>query len=303
MSTPLPLPLYTRGKVRDVYVAGDDLLIVATDRISAFDHVLPTPIPDKGRVLTQLSAFWFAQTRAIVRNHLLAVDPAELLARVPALRQVQRETFAGRAMLVQRCERIDIECVVRGYLSGSAMEEYRRTGMVAGIRLPAGLRNGDRLPEPLFTPATKASTGHDENITFVRMADLVGEATAARLREVSVALYRHASTRAQPAGLLLADTKFEFGRHDGQIVLIDEALTPDSSRYWDTKGVSAGEPQSLDKEYIREYLKGLDWDRNPPAPPLPAPVIDEAYRRYRIVHDRLGVGGPVPDLRDPGGAT
>ncbi|MGH2399781.1 MAG: phosphoribosylaminoimidazolesuccinocarboxamide synthase, partial [bacterium] len=253
MESHLDLPIYVRGKVRDVYTAGDALLIVATDRISAFDHVLPTPIPEKGRVLTQLSAFWFAQMANIVRTHVIASAPEAIRSRVPGLREVPPEAVDGRAMLVERCERFEVECVVRGYLTGSAFEEYRRSGSVAGLPLPDGMQNGDRLPEPIFTPATKAAHGHDENITFEQMVKLVGRDQAQSLRTISVMLYRRAALHAQGCGLILADTKFEFGSRDDEIVLIDEALTPDSSRYWD----AAVYPDSLvafDKQFVRDYL-------------------------------------------------
>lgn len=285
--THLPLPIHVRGKVRDVYrVDPEMLLIVATDRLSAFDHVLPTPIPDKGRVLTQLSAFWFARTAALVANHMRTADPDEIAAAVPALRGVPPEVYASRAMLVRRCERIDVECVVRGYLTGSAMDEYAKTGSVAGIRLPPGLRHGDRLPEPIFTPATKAAEGHDQNITFAQMTDLLGAHTAARLRDVSLALYSSAAEHARSRLLILADTKFEFGRLGDEIVLIDEALTPDSSRYWD----AAAYPQSLasfDKQYVRDYLNRIGWNHEPPAPELPPDVVEATRRRYMETYMRL----------------
>ncbi|HEU5298724.1 MAG TPA: phosphoribosylaminoimidazolesuccinocarboxamide synthase, partial [bacterium] len=264
----LDLPLYTRGKVRDVYRANEHLLIVATDRLSAFDHVLPTPIPDKGRVLTQLSAFWFGRIGDVVRHHLVSAEFDEIVPQVPALRGVPRAAFDGRVMLVERCERIDVECVVRGYITGSAMDEYRRTGAVAGIPLPEDLRNGDRLPEPIFTPATKAAHGHDENITVEQMADLVGRDLARALQGISVALYERAAAHSAGRGLVLADTKFEFGVRGGEIVLIDEILTPDSSRYWDG-ALYPGELQAFDKQYVRDYLNRIGWDHEPPAPALP----------------------------------
>lgn len=284
--TSLPLPLYRRGKVRDVYEAGRRLLIVASDRISAFDHVLPTPVPDKGRVLTALSAFWFTRTRQIVPNHMITAEPGMITTTVPGLGGDDLPALIGRSMLVHRCERIDIECVVRGYLTGSAWEEYRRAGAVAGIPLPRGLRNGDPLPEPIFTPATKAASGHDENITAATVVDLLGAAVARDLEEISVRLYRFAAGHAARCGLILADTKFEFGRLDGQLVLIDEVLTPDSSRYWD----AASYPESLvafDKQFVRDYLNSLGWNREPPAPALPADVVEATQRRYLETHRRL----------------
>lgn len=282
----LDLPLYMRGKVRDVYAAGDALLIVATDRISAFDHILPTPIPDKGRVLTQLSAFWFGQMANIVRTHVIASAPEAIRSRLHGLREVPPEAVDGRAMLVERCQRFDVECVVRGYLTGSAFEEYRQTGSVAGIRLSEELQNGDRLPEPIFTPATKAQNGHDENITFEQMAGLLGHPAAGALRTISLMLYRRAALLTQARGLILADTKFEFGTRDGEIVLIDEALTPDSSRYWD----AAAYPGSLvafDKQYVRDYLNRIGWNHEPPAPTLPPEVVTATRERYVETYRRL----------------
>ncbi len=284
--TSLALPLYRRGKVRDVYEAGPRLLIVASDRISAFDHVLPTPVPDKGRVLTALSAFWFTRTRHIIPNHMITAEPGVIMTDVPGLGEDDLPALAGRSMLVHRCERIDVECVVRGYLTGSAWEEYRRAGAVAGIPLPAGLRNGDPLAEPIFTPATKAASGHDANITSAMVVDVLGEAVARDLEEISVRLYRFAAGHAARCGLILADTKFEFGRMDGQLVLIDEALTPDSSRYWD----AASYPESLvafDKQFVRDYLNTLGWNREPPAPALPAEVVEATQQRYLETYRRL----------------
>ena len=283
----LDLPLYTRGKVRDVYqVDPGMLLIVATDRLSAFDHVLPTAIPGKGRVLTQLSAFWFSRTGALVPTHMHSADLDEIAAVVPAVRDAPRGAYAGRTMLVRRCDRIDVECVVRGYLTGSVMDEYATTGCVAGIRLPAGLRNGDRLPEPIFTPATKASHGHDENIRYQQLEYLLGASTAAHLRDISLALYSFAYSHAQSRMLILADTKFEFGRLADEVVLIDEALTPDSSRYWD----AASYPQSLasfDKQYVRDYLNRVGWNHEPPAPALPPDVVASTRARYMETYHRL----------------
>jgi phosphoribosylaminoimidazole-succinocarboxamide synthase len=283
----LALPLAVRGKVRDVYeVDPHTLLIVATDRLSAFDHVLPTPIPDKGRVLTQLSAFWFTQLRPLVPHHMQSADFDQIAGAIPALRAVRRGAYEGRAMLVRRCQRLDVECVVRGYLTGSALDEYERTGGVAGVSLPEGLGNGDRLPQPIFTPATKASHGHDLNITFAQMEDLLGAPTASRLRDISVALYTFAARHARARGLILADTKFEFGRLGDEIVLIDEALTPDSSRYWD----AAAYPRSLasfDKQYIRDYLNHVGWTHEPPAPALPDDVVEATRARYLETYRRL----------------
>jgi phosphoribosylaminoimidazole-succinocarboxamide synthase len=286
LETNLSLPLYRRGKVRDVYEADGNLLIVATDRLSAFDHVLPTPIPGKGRILTQLSEFWFDFTPHIVPNHMITTDLDEISEAVEDLADVDRTLLEGRTMLVRRCERIDVECVVRGYITGSAWDEYRRAGVVADEPLPRGLRNGDVLPQPIFTPATKASHGHDENITFAEMEDLVGREMAQTLRELSLALYWRAAAHARQVGLILADTKFEFGRADDQIVLIDEVLTPDSSRYWD----AAQYPQSLasfDKQFVRDYLNQAGWNHEPPVPSLPDGVVEATRQRYLETFARL----------------
>ncbi len=288
VATDLPLPLYARGKVRDVYEAGDALLIVATDRISAFDHILPTPIPDKGRVLTQLSAFWFEQTRQIVPNHFITVDPD----RMPEAIRAHAAALGGRAMLVRRARRLDIECVARGYLAGSAWQAYRRDGGVCGILLADGLREGDRLPQPIFTPATKAAGGHDENITFGEAQRLVGEALAGRLRDLTLALYRYAHEVAAGRGLILADTKFEFGLIAGpageDVMLIDEALTPDSSRYWDAdERARTGSLVPLDKQFVRNYLIQIGWNREPPVPALPPEVVSATRARYLETYHRL----------------
>jgi len=276
LETSLALPLLARGKVRDTYeLGGAELLMVATDRISAFDVVLPTPIPDKGRVLTQLSAFWFGRTAGIVRNHVAPVPaiPAELLASQPDL--------PARAMRVLRADPIPFECVVRGYLSGSGWKDYQQTGGIAGERLPAGLRESDRLPEPIFTPATKAQTGHDENISRRDLADRVGGELATRLERVSLSLYRSAVVHAESRGLILADTKLEFGWRDGQLILIDELLTPDSSRYWDSARYRPGGAQpSYDKQFVRDYLETLSWDKRPPGPVLPEAVVEGTRSRY-----------------------
>jgi len=272
--------------VRDLYEAGRHLLIVASDRISAFDHVLPTPVPGKGCVLTALSAFWFARTQQVVPNHMVTVEPGLIATGVPGLRGDDLVSLAGRSMLVHRCERIDVECVVRGYLAGSAWDEYCRAGAVAGIPLPDGLRNGDRLPEPIFTPATKAASGHDETITAAGLVDLVGASVARDLETLSMQVYRFAADHAARCGLILADTKFEFGWLDGRLVLIDEALTPDSSRYWD----AASYPESLvafDKQFVRDYLNTLGWNREPPAPMLPADVVAATQQRYLETYRRL----------------
>ncbi len=276
------VPLYLRGKVRDLYELGDCLLIVATDRLSAFDVVLPTPIPDKGRVLTQLSLFWFEKLRDVVPNHVIRSTefPPELAA--------YREELAGRAMLCRRTQPVPIECVVRGFLSGSGWRDYRATGKVCGIPLPAGLRESDRLPEPIFTPATKATTGHDENISFDQAAARVGGPLAEQLRAISLKLYHRAAAYAEPRGIILADTKFEFGLLDGELVWIDEALTPDSSRFWPAEGYQPGRAQpSFDKQYVRDYLERIGWSKQPPAPELPAEVIAATRSRYREAYRQL----------------
>jgi phosphoribosylaminoimidazole-succinocarboxamide synthase len=273
------LQLVRRGKVRDVYaVDAERLLIVATDRISAFDCILPTQIARKGEVLTALSRFWFAELAHITRNHLLTT----YIERMPASVGAHADTLRGRSMLVRRTEVFPVECVVRGYLAGSGWKDYVRTGEICGHKLPASLRESDQLPEPIFTPATKAETGHDENISEARMTEIVGTETTAQLRATSLALYRHAETYARARGIIIADTKFEFGRDTaGEIILIDEALTPDSSRFWPLDKYAPGHAQtSFDKQFVRDYLETLDWDKRPPAPPLPPEVAAATTARY-----------------------
>ncbi len=286
-TTALPLPLLSRGKVRDVYSIGEDLLIVATDRISAFDHILPTPVPGKGRVLTMLSAFWFEQTEAIIPNHMVEMEPS----RMPPEISSHARGLEGRCMLARRARRIDLECVVRGYLAGSGWAEYGESGSVCGIRLPRGLHKGSELPEPIFTPATKASSGHDRNVAFDEAALLVGGEAAERLRRTALALYAHARSHALARGLVLADTKFEFGTVTGpggeEIILIDEALTPDSSRYWDAGAHARGEIVSFDKQHVRDYLNRTGWNHEPPAPPLPEEVVEATRERYLETYRRL----------------
>ncbi len=289
METHLDLPLFSRGKVRDIYDLGDRLLIVATDRLSAFDCVLPTGIPDKGRVLTGLSAYWFARFGRLVRTHDITTNPEAF----PAVLRPHRALLAGRTMLVRRCRRIDIECVVRGYLAGSAWQEYGRAGEISGVALPAGLRLGSRLPTPIFTPATKAASGHDETISFARMAGETGGALAGRLRDVSLALYRAAAEEAERRGFILVDTKFEFGLLGGELVLIDEAVTPDSSRFWDAAAYArSGSTESFDKQIVRDYLERLGWNKMPPAPALPPDVVEATRDRYREVYRRI-TGRPL----------
>ncbi len=276
------LQLRGRGKVRDIYDLGDRLLIVATDRLSAFDVVLPTPIPDKGRVLTQLSAFWFEKLHNIVPHHVLTTTEfaGELTPHADTLR--------GRAMLVRKTEPLPIECVVRGYLSGSGWKEYKASGRVCGIPLPVGLRESDELPEPIFTPATKAQTGHDENISFAETAERVGDGLALRLREVSLEIYRQAAAYAAARGIIIADTKFEFGLAGDELIWIDEALTPDSSRFWPADQYEPGKGQpSFDKQFVRDYLERIGWSKQPPAPALPADVVAATSQKYREAYRRL----------------
>jgi len=283
METQLSLPLYRRGKVRDTYDLGDRLLMVSTDRISAFDVVLPTGIPDKGLVLTQLSAFWFEKTADVVPNHFLAlVDSTDVDGlEVPP-------DLVGRAMLVRKAQRIDVECIVRGYLAGSAWEEYRRQGTVNGERMPAGLEESQELPEPLFTPTTKAEEGHDEPITWEQMVELVGLRAATAMRVRSLALYRFARDYARERGIIIADTKFEFGWLDDEIILIDEVLTPDSSRFWPADEYRPGRSQpSFDKQFVRDYLTLVGWNRQPPAPELPSDIVERTAEKYREAYRRL----------------
>ena len=279
----LPFPLYWRGKVRDVFDLGDRLLIVATDRLSAFDVVLPTPIPGKGRLLTAISDFWFDRTTWIVPNHRTSDDVSSL-----GLDAEIAADLDGRATVVRRAERIGVECVVRGYLAGSGWKEYAAQGTLAGESLPGGLRRGDRLPEPRFTPAAKNDTGHDENISRDDLADLVGGELARQLELTSLGLYDHARRVAEQAGFVLADTKFEFGHVDGMLTLIDEALTPDSSRYWDIASWRPGEePPSFDKQVVRDWLEATGWNKEPPGPPLPDEIVATARSRYAEVLGRL----------------
>jgi phosphoribosylaminoimidazole-succinocarboxamide synthase len=291
--------LHARGKVRDIYQADDrHLLMVTTDRISAFDVILPTPIPDKGRVLTGLSVFWFEQTKDLVPNHLSSPDvdtfPPDLME--------HRDELAGRSMLVRRAKMIPIECVARGYLSGSGWKEYRTTGEVCGVSLPAGLRESGRLPEPIFTPATKAETGHDENISLERAGELVGEGLAQRLKELTLNIYERGAALARERGVILADTKFEFGFIDGRIVLCDEVMTPDSSRFWPADRYEPGGAQpSFDKQYVRDWLDQSGWDHEPPPPDLPPDVVGHTAARYREAYERI-TGEPFDDYLRRSGA-
>ena len=284
-NTSLPgVDLVVRGKVRDVYAAGEDLLIIATDRISAFDCILPQGIPDKGRVLTQMSLFWFEFLRGVIPNHLITADvnayPAQLLP--------FRDQLEGRSMLVKRCRMEPVECVARGYVSGSGWKDYQRDGAICGIALPPGLRDSDKLPVPIFTPATKAATGHDENVSFETVAAAIGRQTAALLRDLTLMIYTRASEYAETRGIILADTKFEFGWYQGELLLGDEVLTPDSSRFWPRDFYAPGGPQkSFDKQFVRDYLETLDWDKQAPAPPLPPDVIEKTSLKYIEAYARL----------------
>ena len=274
-----------RGKVRDIYDLGDQLLIVATDRLSAFDVILPTPIPDKGRVLAQLSLFWFDLLKDIIPNHVISATE------FPAPFDKFKDELSGRSMLVRKTKPLPIECVVRGYVSGSAWKDYRTTGKICGIALPVGLRESDRLPEPIFTPATKAVSGHDENIPFDQAEKMVGKNLAEKVRAVSLELYGRASAHAEPRGIIVADTKFEFGLLHDEVIWIDEALTPDSSRFWPAAQYRPGGPQaSFDKQFVRDYLERMRWSKTPPGPELPPEIVDatrEKYREaYRILTNR-----------------
>ncbi|MFL5329407.1 MAG: phosphoribosylaminoimidazolesuccinocarboxamide synthase [Gemmataceae bacterium] len=272
-----------RGKVRDIYDLGDRLVIVATDRISAFDWVLPTPIPDKGRVLTNLSAFWFE--KLAVPNHLISMDPTAMGEPFDE----RRSELAGRTMLVRKTEVVPFECVVRGYISGSGWKEYQKSGAVCGIKLPAGLRESEKLPEPIFTPATKAESGHDENVSFEVMARGAGETTARELRDRSIDLYRRAAEHAAARGVIIADTKFEWGKlPSGEVILIDEALTPDSSRFWPAEGYRpGGHPASYDKQFVRDWLETTGWDKESQPPELPKDVVEKTAAKYRDAYERI----------------
>jgi phosphoribosylaminoimidazole-succinocarboxamide synthase len=289
------LELLHRGKVRETYaVGGDRLLLVATDRLSAFDVVFDQPIPDKGRLLTALSAFWFERLASLGPTHFLSTAAVDL---PEAARSAE---LAGRVTLARRAQRIDAECVVRGYLAGSGWAEYRSNGMVVGHRLPAGLREADRLPEPIFTPSTKAEVGHDENVTREQLAEMVGSDLARELEERSLALYRAGAERAAEVGLILADTKFEFGWIDGKVALIDELLTPDSSRFWEADLYAPGaSPPSFDKQYVRDFVSASGWNREPPAPRLPDEVIAGTRERYATAFERLtGTSWIAPQASD-----
>ena len=284
------LTLKGRGKVRDIYDLGDQLLIVATDRISAFDVVMPNPIPDKGRILTQLSNFWFDLTKDIVPNHILSTE----VGNYPKECQSYQEILRSRSMLVVKTDVLPIECVVRGYLSGSGWEEYQKTGEVCGITLPKGLRESSKLEEPIFTPATKAEIGlHDENISFEKVEKTVGKDLARKVRSISLSIYKEARDFAEQRGILIADTKMEFGMTGEKLILIDELLTPDSSRFWPKHDYRPGGPQkSFDKQYLRDYLLSIRWDKSPPAPQLPEEIVRKTREKYLEAYERL-VGKPL----------
>jgi phosphoribosylaminoimidazole-succinocarboxamide synthase len=279
------VPLLGRGKVRDLYAVGDALLLVATDRISAFDHVLGSGIPDKGRILTQISLFWFEMLKPIVPNHLITADVKEF----PAILQPYCDQLAGRSMLVKRAAMFPVECVVRGYLAGSGWKEYKESGTVCGIKLPPGLQDGSRLPAPIFTPATKSQDGeHDENIPYSTVENLVGTQEAAELRRLTLKIYQRAVEHAESRGLILADTKFEFGKIAGGIILADEVLTPDSSRFWEGKAWKPGGAQpSFDKQFVRDYLEEIRWNKQAPAPSLPDEVVERTRQKYLEAFSRL----------------
>ncbi len=282
LESDLPGMLVRRGKVRDIYDFGDRLLFIATDRISAFDWVLPSGIPDKGRVLTQMSKFWFDALDT--PNHLISMEPTDV-----ALPQgVDPEPLVGRSMVVRKTEVVPIECVVRGYLAGSGWKEYRQNGKVCGIPLPTGLTESGRLPEPIFTPATKAESGHDINISFEEMTDRIGGELASRLKAVSLGIYQKAADFARTKGIIIADTKFEFGLIDGQLLLIDEVLTPDSSRFWPADDYKPGRSQaSFDKQFVRDWLEQTDWDKNSPPPELPAEIVSRTREKYIEAYEQL----------------
>jgi phosphoribosylaminoimidazole-succinocarboxamide synthase len=295
INTNLPLPLFRRGKVRDVYGLGDELLIVSTDRVSAFDVVLPCGIPDKGKVLNQLSAFWFKKTAHILPNHLIKViDSNVVLSEVKNLSSQPGElpdSLIGRSMLVAKAERIPVECVVRGYLSGSAWAEYKETGKVGHIRLPSGMKESQELPQPIFTPTTKSDTEHDRLLTEQDVKDLSIEDIFKELEQKSLLIYSYARDYAKRRGIIIADTKFEFGFINGKLALIDELLTPDSSRFWDVSQYEVGHSQpSLDKQPVRDWLSASGWDKKPPAPMLPPEVIERTSKKYREVYSKLTGG-------------
>ena len=284
------LKLFKKGKVREVYEVGENLLIVASDRISAYDYVLPSLIPNKGKILTQLSRFWFGRTELICSNHVITADVDEY----PEVLHEHKEKLENRSMLVKKTEVVPVECVVRGYLAGSGWREYKASGKTSGVNLPDGMQQADRLEEPIFTPATKAEEGHDINISFKEMQKIVGVELANKIEDVSLALYQKATFHALSKGIIIADTKFEFGLHEGEIILVDEIFTPDSSRFWPVEHYNPGQSQlSLDKQFVRDYLDSTDWDKNSPPPPLPSEIVQQTSDRYmeifRLLTDKTGL--------------
>lgn len=280
----IDLPVFVKGKVRNVYDLGDSLLMVVTDRISAFDVVFDELIPDKGNVLSSISAFWFDFTKDVIPNHVITTDPKQY----PMGLDKYEKELKGRSMLVKKVNMLPAECIVRGYLEGSALKEYKANGTVGGIKMPEGMVQGDKLPEPLFTPSTKADEGHDMNITFEQLEELLGKEDAKALKDATLALYKKVSEFALTKGLILADTKFEFGKIDGQLVVADEMFTPDSSRFWDLADYQPGRAQkSFDKQYLREWLETLDWNKTYPAPKLPEEIIEKTAAKYRECYSRL----------------
>lgn len=280
----IDLPLFIKGKVRNVYDLGDKLLIVVTDRISAFDVIFPNLIPNKGKVLNSIAEFWFDYMKDIIGNHVITTD----VSQYPAGLSKFKEELQGRSMLVKKIQMVEAECIVRGYLEGSGLKEYQKTGSICGIKLPVGMKQAEKLPEPIFTPSTKASEGHDENVSFEELSNKIGNDLAIKLKEASIALYNKGSAYAESKGLILADTKFEFGLIDGKLVIADEIFTPDSSRFWDGKDYEAGRPQkSFDKQYLREYLESSSWDKTPPAPVLPEEVVEKTATKYIEACERI----------------
>jgi phosphoribosylaminoimidazole-succinocarboxamide synthase len=277
-------PLFIKGKVRNVYDLGDKLLIIVTDRISAFDVVFPDLIPNKGRVLNSISEFWFDYTEDVIDNHVITTD----VSQYPEGFSQFKEELQGRSMLVKKIKMVEAECIVRGYLEGSGLKDYKNTGSICGIKLPEGMKQADRLPEPIFTPSTKAQEGHDENVSFEELVNRIGSEMADKLRDISIALYNKASKHAESKGLILADTKFEFGVIDGKLVIGDEMFTPDSSRFWAMDDYEPGRPQkSFDKQYLRDYLEAIKWDKKPPAPSLPQDVIKRTEAKYIEAYERI----------------
>lgn len=280
----IKLPLLVQGKVRNVYDTGNEYLIVVTDRISAFDVVFPNLIPNKGTVLNKISEFWFDFTSEIVPNHVITSD----VSKYPLGLSEFKEELEGRSMLVKKVNMLPVECIIRGYLEGSGLKDYQKSGSICGIRLPEGLKQADKLPEPIFTPSTKAAEGHDENVGFDYVVEAIGAELACKLRDTAIALYKKASVYAESKGLILADTKFEFGLIDGQLVIADEMFTPDSSRYWDIKDYEPGRPQkSFDKQYLRDYLESINWDKQPPAPELPEEIVKKTEAKYVEAYETI----------------